>query len=84
MGALMRRKEIAIAYTTFSTGNPQYLLNIDDARAKQLGISISDLLQTLQMYYGSSFVSDFQSFWKILSCHCPGGHSISCKFRNIE
>ena len=64
MGALMQRKEIAIAYTTFSTGNPQYLLNIDDARAKQLGISISDLLQTLQVYYGSSFVSDFNRFGK--------------------
>ena len=37
MGALMQRKEIAIAYTTFSTGNPQYLLNIDDARAKTIG-----------------------------------------------
>ena len=64
MGALMQRKEIAIAYTTFSTGNPQYLLNIDDARAKQLGVSISDLLQTLQVYYGSSFVSDFNRFGK--------------------
>lgn len=64
MGALMQRKEIAIAYTTFSTGNPQYLLNIDEARAKQLGVSINDLLQTLQVYYGSSFVSDFNRFGK--------------------
>ena len=64
MGALMQRKEIAIAYTTFSTGNPQYLLNIDEARAKQLGVSVSDLLQTLQVYYGSSFVSDFNRFGK--------------------
>src|SRR4029078_778556 len=64
MGALMQRKEIAIAFTTFSTGNPQYLLNIDEARAKQLGISINDLLGTLQVYYGSSFVSDFNRFGK--------------------
>src|SRR6185503_6420006 len=46
------------------TGNPQYLLNIDDARAKQLGVSVSDLLQTLQVYYGSSFASDFNRFGK--------------------
>jgi HAE1 family hydrophobic/amphiphilic exporter-1 len=64
IGALMQRKEIAYAFTTFSTGNPQYMLNIDEARTKQLGISISDLLQTLQVYYGSSFTSDFNRFGK--------------------
>jgi HAE1 family hydrophobic/amphiphilic exporter-1 len=64
IGALMQRKEIAYAFTTFSTGNPQYMLNIDEARTKQLGVSISDLLQTLQVYYGSSFTSDFNRFGK--------------------
>jgi len=64
IGALMQRKEIAYAFTTFSTGNPQYMLNIDEARTKQLGISISSLLQTLQIYYGSSFTSDFNRFGK--------------------
>jgi len=64
IGALMQRKEIAYAFTTFNTGNPQYQLNIDEARTKQLGVSISDVLQTLQVYYGSSFVSDFNRFGK--------------------
>jgi HAE1 family hydrophobic/amphiphilic exporter-1 len=64
IGALMQRKEIAYAFTTFNTGNPQYQLNIDEARTKQLGLSISDVLQTLQVYYGSSFVSDFNRFGK--------------------
>jgi len=62
--ALMKRKEIAYAFTTFATGNPQYEIEIDNAKAKQLGVSISDLLQTLQVYYGSSFVSDFNRFGK--------------------
>ncbi|MEP6951828.1 MAG: efflux RND transporter permease subunit [Ginsengibacter sp.] len=64
IGELMQRKEIAYAFTTFSTGNPQYLLNVNDAKAKQLGVSVSDLLQTLQVYYGSSFASDFNRFGK--------------------
>jgi HAE1 family hydrophobic/amphiphilic exporter-1 len=64
IGALMQRKEIAYAFTTFNTNNPQYQLNIDEARTKQLGVSISDVLQTLQVYYGSSFVSDFNRFGK--------------------
>jgi HAE1 family hydrophobic/amphiphilic exporter-1 len=64
IGALMQRKEIAYAFTTFNTGNPQFMLDIDEARMKQLGISNSDLLQTLQIYYGSSFTSDFNRFGK--------------------
>jgi HAE1 family hydrophobic/amphiphilic exporter-1 len=64
IGELMQRKEIAYAFTTFNTGNPQYMLNINEAKAKQLGVSVSELLQTLQVYYGSSFASDFNRFGK--------------------
>jgi HAE1 family hydrophobic/amphiphilic exporter-1 len=64
LGALMKKKEIAYAFTTFATANPQYLLEIDNAKAKQLNVPVSDLLQTLQIYYGSSFVSDFNRFGK--------------------
>ncbi|MHA4810076.1 efflux RND transporter permease subunit [Flavitalea flava] len=64
IGALFGRKEIAYAFTTFAAGNPQYMIEIDDAKARQLGVSVSDLLQTIQIYYGSSFVSDFNRFGK--------------------
>ncbi|MEI9934393.1 MAG: efflux RND transporter permease subunit [Ferruginibacter sp.] len=40
------------------------MMEVDDEKAKQLGVSVSDLLQTLHIYYGSSFVSDFNRFGK--------------------
>ncbi len=64
IGALMQRKEIAYAFTTFASGNPQYLMEIDDARAKQLNVQVSELLHTMQVYFGSSFVGDFNRFGK--------------------
>jgi hydrophobe/amphiphile efflux-1 (HAE1) family protein len=64
IGALMQRKEIGFAFTTFAAGNPQYMIEVDNLKAKQLGVSITDLMQTLQIYYGSSFVSDFNRFGK--------------------
>lgn len=64
IGGLMQRPEIAYAFTTFHTGNPQYSIEVDEAKAKQLGVSVSELLQTLQVYYGSSFASDFNRFGK--------------------
>jgi HAE1 family hydrophobic/amphiphilic exporter-1 len=64
IGELMGRKEIAYAFTTFSTGNPQYMLQLNESKAKQLGVSVSEILKTLQVYYGSSFASDFNRFGK--------------------
>ncbi|GAA4454053.1 efflux RND transporter permease subunit [Rurimicrobium arvi] len=64
IGALMQRKEIAFAFTTFAAGNPQYEIEVDFEKAKQLGVSVSELMQTLQIYFGSSFVSDFNRFGK--------------------
>lgn len=64
IGELFKRPEIAYAFTTFNTANPQYMLNIDETRAKQMGVAVGDLLQTLQVYYGSSFASDFNRFGK--------------------
>ena len=64
IGALNQRPEIAAAFTTFSVGNPQYEIEVDDEKTKQLGVNVSDLLQTLQTYYGSSFVTDFNRFGK--------------------
>jgi hydrophobe/amphiphile efflux-1 (HAE1) family protein len=64
IGALMQRKEIAYAFSTFAAGNPQYMIEVDHLKAKQLGVSVTDLMQTMQIYYGSSFVSDFNRFGK--------------------
>ena len=64
IGELMKRPEVAYAFTTFNTANPQYMLDIDQTRAKQMGVDVADLLQTLQVYYGSSFASDFNRFGK--------------------
>lgn len=64
VGALSQRKEVASAFTTFNTSNPQYSIEVDYEKAKQLGVRINDLMNTLQIYYGGSFVSDFNRFGK--------------------
>ena len=61
---LYKRPEIAFAFTSFNTNNPQYLLKIDNEKAKQLNVSVANILGTMQVYFGSSFVSDFNRFGK--------------------
>jgi HAE1 family hydrophobic/amphiphilic exporter-1 len=63
-GALMKRKEIAYAASFYYTGNPQFQLEVDNAKAKQLNVSVSDILGTMQVYYGSNYASDFTRFGK--------------------
>ena len=64
LGELMKRPEIAAAFTSFRVDYPQLDLQIDEAKAEQLGVSTKDILQTMQAYFGSSQASDFNRFGK--------------------
>jgi HAE1 family hydrophobic/amphiphilic exporter-1 len=61
---LMKRPEIAVAFTSFKSDYPQLDLEVDEVKAEQLGVNVKDLLQTMQVYYGSAQASDFNRFGK--------------------
>lgn len=62
---LAEQPEIQSATTTFNPTFPQYRIDIDAAKAQQAGLSTSTILSTLQGYYGSMYVSNFNRFGKI-------------------
>lgn len=62
---LSERPEVAQASTSFNPTYPQYLVNIDAAKCKQAGISPSDILTTLQGYFGGIYASNFNRFGKL-------------------
>ncbi len=62
MRELEKRPEIGAAYTTFNANFPQYLLEVDPVKAKALGVSINEMMRTIQGYYGRVMVSDFNRF----------------------
>ena len=63
--ALEARPEINSAKTTFNPSFPQYMLDIDAAACKKAGISPSDILSTMQGYFGGLYASNFNSFGKM-------------------
>ena len=65
MAALTARQEIKSAQTTFNPNFPQYMIDIDAAACKKVGISPSDILMTLQGYYGGLYASNFNRFGKM-------------------
>ncbi len=65
IGALNQRPEIGRAYSTFNINFPQYVVDIDAAKAKRAGISPTEILSTLSGYYGGQYVSNINRFSKV-------------------
>ena len=64
LGELMKRPEIQYAITNFNPNFPQYEMDIKVERAKNAGVSISDIFNTMQGYYGGLYTTDFNKFGK--------------------
>jgi hydrophobe/amphiphile efflux-1 (HAE1) family protein len=55
-------------FTTFAADTPQFYVDIDRAKARTLGVSIEDVIETLEIYLGSVYVNEFNKFgriWKV-------------------
>lgn len=65
LAKLNQRPEIAAAQTSFDPRFPQYMIDVDVAKCKRAGISPSDVLATLQGYYGGLYASNFNRFGKL-------------------
>ena len=65
LAELNKCPEVQMAYTTFNPSFPQYMVDINVAKAKQAGLSPQTILTTLQGYYGGMYVSNFNRFGKL-------------------
>jgi HAE1 family hydrophobic/amphiphilic exporter-1 len=50
---------LGFVYTTFTNSSPTLAVNVDRNKAQSLGINLSDLFNTMQVYLGSVYVNDF-------------------------
>jgi HAE1 family hydrophobic/amphiphilic exporter-1 len=59
---LNKRPEIQYAATSYNPNFPQYMMTVDVAKCKDAGIKVTDVLDAMQVFYGSSYVSNFNEF----------------------
>jgi HAE1 family hydrophobic/amphiphilic exporter-1 len=64
LAELSKRPEVQYAMTNFNPGFPQYQMDINVERAKDAGVSVSDIFNTMQGYYGGLYTTDFNRFGK--------------------
>ncbi len=63
-GALAQVPGMGFPFTSYQSNVPQLDAEVDRAKAKAQGVSLTDLYETLQVYLGSAYVNDFNRFGK--------------------
>ena len=64
LAALAKRPEIQYASTSFNPTFPQYQIDVNVAKVKQAGLTVTDVLSVLQGYFGGVYASNFNKFGK--------------------
>ncbi|MBR9981460.1 MAG: multidrug efflux RND transporter permease subunit [Desulfatitalea sp.] len=68
MAAANARPELANARTTLDTKIPRYQATVDREKARDIGVPINQVFETMQSTFGSLYVNDFSMFgrnWQV-------------------
>jgi len=84
LAAVNQRPEIAMAYTFFSAHTPGYQVDVDRDKAKQLGVSISDIYNTMSTLLGSAYINDFTLYGRNFRVLTQADSSYRSSLSNLE
>jgi multidrug efflux pump len=67
MAKAYQTKELAGMFSSYQVNVPQLHAGIDRTKARQLGVAVTDVFDTMQIYLGSLYVNDFNKFGRTYS-----------------
>jgi multidrug efflux pump len=67
MAKAYQTKELAGMFSSYQVNVPQLYADIDRTKARQLGVAVTDVFDTMQIYLGSLYVNDFNKFGRTYS-----------------
>ncbi|HSW04251.1 efflux RND transporter permease subunit, partial [Aquabacterium sp.] len=62
MAKASKAPELAGLFSSYQVNVPQLYADIDRTKARQLGVAVTDVFDTMQIYLGSIYVNDFNTF----------------------
>ena len=65
MKAAAKAPELGPMFSSYQINVPQLDVELDRVKAKQLGVSVTDVFDTMQIYLGSLYVNDFNRFGRV-------------------
>jgi hydrophobe/amphiphile efflux-1 (HAE1) family protein len=70
-----RAPELQNLFTTFQPNAPLAFVQLDRSKAKALGVPVSDVFETLQVFMGGLYVNDFDRYGRLFRVFAQGeGH----------
>jgi multidrug efflux pump len=67
MAKTAQAPELIGFFSSFQINVPQLYADIDRTKARQLGVKVTDVFETMQIYLGSLYVNDFNKFGRTYS-----------------
>ena len=67
MAEAAKTPELTGLFSSWQVNVPQLFADIDRTKARQLGVAISDVFETMQIYLGSEYANDFNRFGRTYS-----------------
>ncbi|NDE35450.1 MAG: hydrophobe/amphiphile efflux-1 family RND transporter, partial [Gammaproteobacteria bacterium] len=71
-------------FTTFRASVPQLKVDVDRTLAKSIGVPLSNVFQTLQIYLGSLYVNDFNLFGRTYQVSAQADSRFRATAQDIE
>ncbi|WP_255631483.1 multidrug efflux RND transporter permease subunit [Caballeronia sp. dw_19] len=65
LAAAAKAPELGPSFSSYQINVPQLNVELDREKAKQLGVSVTDVFDTMQIYLGSLYVNDFNKFGRV-------------------
>lgn len=60
-----KAKELGPSFSSYQINVPQLNVDLDRVKAKQLGVPVTDVFETMQIYLGSLYINDFNRFGRV-------------------
>jgi len=67
LGRAAQTPELTNLFSSYQVNVPQLYADVDRTKARQLGVAVTDVFDTLQIYLGSLYVNDFNKFGRTYS-----------------
>ncbi|AZG08894.1 multidrug efflux RND transporter permease subunit [Pigmentiphaga sp. H8] len=65
VAAAQKAPELGPTFSSYQINVPQLDVQLDRVKAKQLGVAVTDVFDTMQIYLGSLYVNDFNRFGRV-------------------
>ncbi len=79
-----KQPEVAGAFTFFSAHTPGYEVDVDRIKCKKLGLNLSDVYSTMQMYMGSTYINQLTIYGRNFYVVAQADTAFRRDIRNID